>query len=182
MALSPKTHGAAAMGGQDPAAEKINYRTCGTRAQQTGKIAKKKDSDSVSTTTPSIPSKLETVLYKGERESLGFNTGNLRFTESEDQFSSNPGPAAYSLPPEFGKLSNSDSFGKRGTGGFASVTKRFIPANRANVPGPGSYEQMWSNLQREDAFLKAPQANFQRPDSVSRFFVIGARIFPQLCG
>lgn len=135
-------------GGQEMT--KINFRSHGRSikgiihrgaptAVRTGQFTK---SDLVTQSNAvSIPSKLETVLYKEDREYMGFGSHALRFDETRDE---NPGPGAYQYPKEFGKIMDSDSFGKRGTGGFASKSRRFRPQGVAGVPipGPGAYEQV----------------------------------------
>ena len=116
------------------------------------------------TTVNSIPSKLETILYKGDREARGFGSQALRFApgaaaggpKSDD----GPGPGSYTISGNcpasdgksgvpgggmsFGALCASESWGKRGTGGFASVSKRFGAGAGGGAmrgcPGPGQYD------------------------------------------
>lgn len=119
-----------------------NFRTCGrssSTAAQTlkrGAPAKEKNSQP---SVPSIPSKLETVLFSGDREKSGFGSKSLRF---EAVGSDNPGPGAYpDQKPFYKEYTDKDSWGKCGTGSFASKTRRFrsVGAVPRHGPGPGSY-------------------------------------------
>ena len=86
---------------------------------------------------PTIPSKLETVLFKGEREKKGFASQSLRFADAGES-GEGAAPGSYSLPSNLS--SPSPSWGKRGTGGFASITKRFVVGRAGGMkPGPGTY-------------------------------------------
>lgn len=106
-------------------------------------------------TPVSIPSKMETVLYKEDRENMGFGSHALRFEDSRDE---NPGPGTYQLKKEFGKIADSDSFGKRGTGGFASKSRRFRPLNAggAPIPGPGAYTEVLKPRPKKDFSNQSP--------------------------
>jgi len=85
---------------------------------------------------PSIPSKLETVLFRGERERKAFGSRSLRFEAAREE--SCAGPGAYAIASDFGKIPV--SWGKKGTSGFASISKRFVVrGGGGSAPGPGAY-------------------------------------------
>mmetsp|Transcript_44959 Transcript_44959/g.106769 ORF Transcript_44959/g.106769 Transcript_44959/m.106769 type:complete len:413 (+) Transcript_44959:107-1345(+) len=100
------------------------------------------------TSVPSIPSRLETTVYQGYREVLGFGSHTVRFEAPLGERA--PGPGSYgeggkSFQKEF---SSKASWGIRGTGGFASRSRRFgmrslpsMPVPGVGCPGPGVYNQ-----------------------------------------
>ena len=61
----------------EDSAEKVNFRVQGRLPH--GQIRRPADANDVGTNRPTIPSKLETILYKGDRETLGFGSKDLRF-------------------------------------------------------------------------------------------------------
>mmetsp|Transcript_42954 Transcript_42954/g.91082 ORF Transcript_42954/g.91082 Transcript_42954/m.91082 type:complete len:369 (-) Transcript_42954:130-1236(-) len=89
---------------------------------------------------PSIPSRLETVLYKGSREVKGFGSNALRFPPRLDTDAPGPGDYGAEEVVMLG-IKNKASWSERGLGHFASKDTRF--ARRPTVrggPGPGGYE------------------------------------------
>jgi hypothetical protein len=103
-------------------------------------------------TTSSIPSKFETTLHVGQRESNAFGGRTFRFSTNDNEM---PGPGSYHKPPsmvrETGKCG---SVSKLGFGaGFVSKTKRFSDRNDVNsaqAPGPGHYghEKLQKNFSK----------------------------------
>lgn len=121
---------------------KPNFRTCG-RSSSEGALKKGptrdpriQRNDGVKAT---IPSKMETVLFAGNRERLGFGGQSLRFDTAAVEV---PGPGKYKQPKDmFTEYAEKDSWGKCGTGSFASKAKRFSQGAsiRKHVPAPGHY-------------------------------------------
>jgi hypothetical protein len=135
--------------------EKVNFRVAGRLPR--GQIRKPADMNEVGTNRPTIPSKLETILYKGDRETLGFGSKDLRFAANME---STPGPGQYGS----GKgcvddLQNNDSFGIKGTGSFASRSNRFPFARATGGPGPGAYRPVARPAASDP---KVPSASFQK--------------------
>jgi len=121
---------------------KPNFRTCG-RSSSEGALKKGPTRDpriqKNDGVKASIPSKLETVLFSGNRERLGFGGQSLRFDSAAVEV---PGPGRYRQPKDaFSEYGEKDSWGKCGTGSFASKAKRFSQGAmvRKQVPGPGQY-------------------------------------------
>merc|ERR1711974_388362 len=96
---------------------------------------------------PTIPSRLETTIFKGRRERKGFGVASLRFDGIDPD---GPGPGAYGSRKVFHQeLDERFGWGKRGTGGFASRSRRFgvrslpsMPPAGLGCPGPGQYAPM----------------------------------------
>lgn len=96
---------------------------------------------------PTIPSKYEVTLFKGDRERLGFGSKCLKLQHQLGEGA--PGPGDYGNRKSFTQDCNErTSWGARGTGGFASRSVRFgarsvpvLPRPGRGVPGPGSYDQ-----------------------------------------
>jgi len=94
---------------------------------------------------PTIPSRYEVTLLKGDLEFKGFGCGSLRFgsTAGEDV----PGPGNYGQRKAFHEENDAKAcWGIRGTGGFASRSRRFgmrsmpqLPPAGLGCPGPGAY-------------------------------------------
>jgi len=122
---------------------KPNFRTCG-RSSSEGALKKGPTQDPRKTrksdsAVPSIPSKIETVLFAGNRERLGFGGQSLRFDPDTGDV---PGPGQYKLPKDsLREYSDKDSWGKCGTGSFASKSRRFARGMNPvrHGPGPGQY-------------------------------------------
>jgi hypothetical protein len=80
---------------------------------------------------------METVLFSGNRERLGFGGQSLRFDSANVDV---PGPGQYKLPKDSIKeYVEKESWGQRGTGSFASKAGRFSRGARRHGPGPGQY-------------------------------------------
>ncbi|ETW03045.1 hypothetical protein H310_05475 [Aphanomyces invadans] len=124
----------------DEASRMQNFRQVGTKA--TGQLKKgagmSRQHADASRTTSSIPSKFETILNLGERETNAFGSRTNRFGEPENEL---PGPGAYYKPPSMVVThAKSGSVSKKGMGtGFVSKVKRFNDSNHDPVPGPGQY-------------------------------------------
>lgn len=125
---------------------------------------------------PSIPSRIETTLYKGFREKKGFGVRSQRFDASPvpGQDLDIPGPGSYAQQkPFYEEVLERSGWGKRGTGGFASRSRRFgarsmpqMPVLGRGVPGPGAYEPLptLEKLKRPTDFNQASEtAVFARP-------------------
>eukprot|EP00746_Dinoflagellata_sp_MGD_P163075 gnl/MRDRNA2_/MRDRNA2_90934_c0_seq1.p1 gnl/MRDRNA2_/MRDRNA2_90934_c0~~gnl/MRDRNA2_/MRDRNA2_90934_c0_seq1.p1 ORF type:complete len:390 (+),score=67.71 gnl/MRDRNA2_/MRDRNA2_90934_c0_seq1:96-1265(+) len=133
---------------------KPNFRTCG-RSMSEGALKKGPTKDPRTmkaegvTSVKSIPSKLETVLFSGNRERLGFGGQSLRFDNAAVEV---PGPGQYKLPKDsLSEYTEKESWGKRGTGSFASKAQR-LPRGIRNVgPAPGQY----APVQKEGLGLKS---------------------------
>ena len=84
----------------------------------------------------SIPSRFETILFKGNREADAFGRRTHRFDPAEDEI---PGPGSYRRPRTL--VHSSPSLSKKGTGAFASGSHIASDRPRAlfHTPGPGSY-------------------------------------------
>lgn len=163
--------------------ETLNFRTVGKSSTagelKRGAPARKRSADfnAGSPRSPtSIPSKLETVLFRGQRKHKGFGSQNLRFGPQAGAES--PGPGSYAAPRAFHEeVSDGDSWGVRGTGGFASKSRRFRSLTPGGLlgggggsagPGPGAYEQL-SQAEASQHVSKAgsPSSAFAPPQSAS---------------
>mmetsp|Transcript_52703 Transcript_52703/g.163706 ORF Transcript_52703/g.163706 Transcript_52703/m.163706 type:complete len:398 (+) Transcript_52703:3-1196(+) len=125
-----------------------NLRTCGrTPTMQLMQRAPPLSRDEHVKSMPTIPSRFEVTLFKGDRERLGFGSKSLKMGSAmlEEQ----PGPGSYGSRKCFHEDFNErTSWGIRGTGGFASRSQRFgarslptMPRPGRGVPGPGAYNQ-----------------------------------------
>jgi len=126
---------------------RVSYRQVGTRGN--GRIRKgspqkvvAKDSSRVPRSVSSIPSKFETTLHVGTRESNAFGARTHRFVEPDNE---RPGPGAYHKKVSMEKDSKTcGSVSKLGMGtGFVSKVKRFDNTRAIEDslrPGPGSYD------------------------------------------
>ena len=95
------------------------------------------------TTTPSIPSKFETVFNPdAENAPDGFGRRGYRFKSSGSEV---PGPGQYGRPQGIESSAKRPSLSKKGYGaGFASQAERFggsVLQQVAVQPGPGAYGQ-----------------------------------------
>jgi len=117
---------------------KANYRSIGRGTGGVAVSAKRnchwRDPDWP--TTPSIPAKFETVLYRGNKEDRGFGSGGPRFGQESRQ-SELPGPGTHHNSAAFAIMDT--TVGKRGHGAFASRAPREKPPKSARAPGPGAY-------------------------------------------
>jgi len=110
-----------------------------------------------------IPSKYSTQVVL-QTEKGGFDSKATRFQEIHDD---TPGPGSYSAYVT-GFTSDSPSYGQRGTGSFASRSKR-MPSQRRkqNGPAPSSYNVVGDVTKRKD-FSSQNSACFQKPLAVDR--------------
>lgn len=128
------------------------------------------------TTSQSIPTKFETVLYHGDGESDGFGTRTTRF---KHEIKDIPGPGHY----ETKKLKKKQSFNKKGKKNsaglsFSSRDKRFrqiLPGNGAVViggylnPGPARYRAVDFIEQRSrNDFSTTVSSGFQQRQHYSK--------------
>jgi len=137
--------------------DKQNLRTCGKlppeglKLHRHPSVAAKKKRPAPSATVPTIPSRIETVLYKGYREVLGFGACSLRFEAPAVGDEEVPDPGLYGIPGKsfIADVAEKPSWGIRGTGGFASKTRRLgtrsmpqLPMPGRGCPGPGAYNPL----------------------------------------
>lgn len=117
---------------------KTNYRSIGRGTGGVAVSAKKNSHwrDPDWPTTPSIPAKFETVLYRGNNEDRGFGSRAPRFGQESRQ-SELPGPGTHHNSAAFAITDT--TVGKRGHGAFASKAPRDKPPRSARAPGPGAY-------------------------------------------
>jgi len=144
--------------------KKENWRTCGRWAPPKQNLLRKQNRTG---SVPSIPSRIETTLIKGDRETLGFGSNSLRFDggRSGAQPEDFPAPGQYSVQKTFHQeVSDRAGWGIRGTGGFASRSRRFgarslpsLPRPGLGCPGPGAYNEMTalSTIQKPRDFNQA---------------------------
>lgn len=149
---------------ENPQLEKINLRSCGRAAaprQPPPRLSLKRERSA-----PSIPTRLETTLCPGARETLAFGSRAVRMEDQVDL--EVPGPGNYTGAKSFLQESDENvSWGRRGMGGFASRSQRFgarslpsLPRPGRGCPGPGAYDPQ-SALQnlREPAALRGLQSS-----------------------
>lgn len=125
-----------------PAVEKINYRSIGRGSGGVATSSKHHSywRDFDCSTIPSIPSKFETVLYRGNQERKGFTSQTPRFGQ-ESRHGEQPGPGAHRSPAGLAvQLAKSNVIGKKGHNCFVSKTPREQKQVPPRQPGPGSYE------------------------------------------
>merc|ERR1719331_2636399 len=111
--------GVAGLHGEAPTA-KENYRSIG-RGNGGVEVSAKRNfhwRDFDCSTTPSIPGKFETVLYRGNREDGGFGSRAPRFGQ-EQRYGELPGPGAHNTHAGLTYKGRAESMvGKRGHGPF----------------------------------------------------------------
>eukprot|EP00164_Ancoracysta_twista_P008077 GFYU01011590.1.p1 GENE.GFYU01011590.1~~GFYU01011590.1.p1 ORF type:complete len:361 (-),score=68.96 GFYU01011590.1:235-1317(-) len=116
-------------------------------------------------TTPTIPSKYETLLNVGARENDGFLNRCHRFKEHENDL---PGPGNYHKgAPTYQER---ESFSKKGLGGFASASKRFTgQVYHPSVfnPGPGQYGAGHTEFIQKKNFSKITSSSSMAPRIVN---------------
>lgn len=105
-----------------------------------------------------IPTKYQTVVISNS-EQKGFNSQSKRFNY-ENHLTEGPGPGNYVGHNEAEK--HSSSFSKKGTGGFASKSRRIKKDYIENNPGVGSYK-LPSALKSRDDFSVAHSSSFRKP-------------------
>lgn len=127
----------------DDGLPKRNLRTCG---RYIGELTAPERVIQRAASTPAIPSRYVTTIFKGHREYLGFGSHALRFDSASQSHA--PGPGEYKPPKSFLQdCLEKECWGKRGTGSFASRSVRMgprsvpaMPPAGRGVPGPGKYE------------------------------------------
>lgn len=114
--------------------EDPNFRQIGTRTA--GRLLLGNAHHHVGhTTSSSIPSKFETVLYTGDAENDAFHSRTSRFKPTQVDL---PGPGAYHQPASMNW--EKSSLSQKGFGnGFVSKTQRFYNVPGPTNAGPGSY-------------------------------------------
>jgi len=108
-------------------------RGAGGRVPHMGRVRKSLSHQQSPSTSASIPSRYQTFFY-ATTEKKGFNSRATRFT-TPTNMNDNPGPGTY-VACTTDSLQQTNSSSRKGTGGFASKTKRF-PRERKQVLGPG---------------------------------------------
>lgn len=142
--------------------EKVNLRSCG--GKEAPRLVLPKTSMMRSRSTPTIPTRMETTLVAGSRETLGFGSKAQRLEDYDLQMDV-PGPGDYGqAASSVSEISQNPSWGKRGMGGFASRSVRFgarsvvgMPRPGRGVPGPGAYD---SKARLHDPLVDKSSASF----------------------
>jgi len=114
-------------------------------------------------TSVSIPSKFQTIVNNNS-EKRGFGSCSKRFVYDQD-LTEGPDPSHYQRVQEGFK--DNVSFSKKGTGTFASKTKRFqrVKSNLSSI-APGQYDPL---RKQSNYFNKAPcTSNFHQPIAVNK--------------
>ncbi|XP_046578091.1 O(6)-methylguanine-induced apoptosis 2-like [Haliotis rubra] len=107
----------------------------------------------------SIPTKFQTIVTDNS-DKKGFLCRAKRF-QSDSNITEAPGPGSYVRHNKVDNLST--SFSKKGTGGFASKSKRGLKYHLSSAPGPGLYA-LQSTLVTKKDFNKAPTSSvFHKP-------------------
>lgn len=156
----------------DATVQKPNLRTCGrwspeNRAPTRVLSKEHKEAKSV----PTIPSRFEVTLHKGDRECLGFGSKALKWNKGVGG-EAVPGPGNYGKPKAFHEVSESlKECGIRGTGGFASRSTRFgarslptLPPGHG-CPGPGAYKPDLKPIRDPKDFNKAKVSSCFAPNN-----------------
>lgn len=97
-------------------------------------------------TPASIPCRLETQLLVGAKEALAFGSNSQRFYDSAVEACREvPGPGSYGNAKVFHEeVTQNASQGKKGTGSFASKSRRMpsvpLASGTRGHPGPGAYD------------------------------------------
>merc|ERR1712168_803113 len=103
----------------------------------------------------SIPTRYSTYVINNSEDRKGFTSKSKRFQQT---FNDSPGPGAYQTY----EGSPNPSFGKKGTGGFASRSSRMPRFSVKSSPNPTSYELSRELTDRRD-FNKQYSSSFQKP-------------------
>ncbi|KAL8560738.1 hypothetical protein ACOMHN_046421 [Nucella lapillus] len=106
----------------------------------------------------SIPTKFQTIVVD-KADKKGFMAKSKRF-QTDDHYTDAPAPGEYVNHGKFD--SSSPSYSKKGTGGFASKSKRGTKFLMANGPGPGIY-CLPSLLSTRKDFNRGVNAAFSQP-------------------
>ncbi|ELU10374.1 hypothetical protein CAPTEDRAFT_164999 [Capitella teleta] len=113
--------------------------------------------------TASIPSQYQTIVIDNS-DNKGFNSRSRRFQYDSDA-NVNPGPGSYK--GHHGFESQASSYSKRGTGGFASKSRRLAKHQIAAGPGPGLYGLPGLLASKAD-HNKAGTSNFHKPIAIPK--------------
>ncbi|CAG5076702.1 Oidioi.mRNA.OKI2018_I69.PAR.g8524.t1.cds [Oikopleura dioica] len=108
---------------------------------------------------PSIPSRFKVQILPNSLEKKAFSSTEARFKDSN--ISETPGPGAYSNQKDWG-VGESPSFGKRGTGYFASQSRRLPRMKKQGGPSASTYAISTNFSDRKD-FSRAYSYGFQIP-------------------
>merc|ERR1711970_131604 len=103
----------------------------------------------------SIPTRYSTYVINNSEDKKGFTSKSKRFLQT---FNDSPGPGTYQTY----EGSSNPSFGKKGTGGFASRSSRMPRFKVKSCPNPTSYELSRELTDRRD-FNKQYSSSFQPP-------------------
>merc|ERR1711970_1538459 len=103
----------------------------------------------------SIPTRYSTYVINNSEDRKGFTSKSKRFLQT---FNDSPGPGTYQTY----EGSSNPSFGKKGTGGFASRSKRMPKYSQKSCPNPTSYNLSRDLNNRRD-FNKQYSSSFQPP-------------------
>lgn len=127
-----------------------------SRLSGTGKLYK---GQGITAASASIPSKYQTIVTDNS-DNKGFSSKSKRF--SDDYYINEiPGPGSYAVA--HGKIENiSTSYSKKGTGSFASKTKRSVRGHGSGNPGAGTYN-LPSLLTTRKEFNQANSSSFHTP-------------------
>lgn len=162
---------------------KRNFRTAGRVSEKVRPTTLASGSTSnLERSKPSIPSRLETIIFQGDREFLGFGSNALRFVQNPGDLE-NPGPGSYAkLKSVVTDIGDRTSWGIRGTGTFASRSRRLgtrsmpsLPVYGRGCPGPGAYESTsaYFNAKEPKYFNHAKQtAIFTKPLPLDVFWKV----------
>jgi len=122
-------------------------------------------------TPASIPSRLETQLNPGAKEVLAFGTNTQRFYDSGVEANrEGPGPGSYgNAKPFHEEVTQNVSQGKKGTGAFASKSRRMpsvtIGSGPRGIPGPGAYDGLPPKMPASSEATARQSAGFVMPSS-----------------
>lgn len=113
----------------------------------------------VAAATASIPSKFQTIVIDNS-EKKGFSSRSQRFGHHATS-NENPGPGHYI--GHYTIESQSTSFSKRGTGGFASKDRRMQKQQYGYSPGPGVYDLPSQLVSQRDHNKAGTTSAFHKP-------------------
>jgi len=135
--------------------QKPTFRTCGrgtggvmTQREQKNPYGLRRGGEDDWRTPASIPSKLETQLIVGAKEINAFGSNTQRFYDSAVEACREvPGPGSYGTAKAFHEeVTQNVSQGKKGTGAFASKSRRMpsitLGSGPRGHPGAGAYDNL----------------------------------------
>jgi len=108
----------------------------------------------------SIPSKYQTIVIRND-DKKGFNQQAKRFNY-DFSGNHNPGPAAYNNIKKSAET-QSTSFSKKGTGSFASSSRRYIRRQNQTSPSAAEYNLPSLLITRNDFHRSNTTSSFQKP-------------------